>query len=365
MIHLAAKYGLSDVGLKKICRKLNVPTPLPGYWTKIQHQKSETRPPLPPLKYGARETYELKPRQEYEGQTEENKDTAKLDPKIAELFSAIEKVSKPIIVPERLVSPHPLVKITLDILEKEKPDKYGILRAWRQKYLNIRTSPSSLKRALRIMDTIIKAFEERSYKVEFGKGEGPVTFIRIHDSTLDFELTEKVNSVPHIPTAAEIEKQKKSFWDRPPRYDFKPSGLLTLKIDEYYAKGYRKSWSDAKTQRLEDLLSDFIIGAIKVGIIAREERLERERQWEEECRLRAEREAERLAVEKFIKNLEENAQSWSKSQQILAFIENVEKENAERSLSAEEQKKLSDWLAKAKRYAEWLNPLRNGFPLED
>lgn len=365
MIHLAAKYGLSDVGLRKICKKLNVPTPPAGYWAKLQFKKKEKKLPLPPLKYGDRETYELKPRQEYESQALKGKEAANLDPKIAALFTDVEKASKPIIVPERLVSPHPLVKMTLDALEKEKSDKYGVLRAWRQKYLNIRVSPSSLKRALRIMDAIIKAFEERSYKVEVGKGEGPGIHILIHDSSLNFELTEKINSVSHVPTAAEIEKQKKYSWENPPRYDFKPSGLLTIKIDEYNAQGYRKSWSDGKTQRIEDLLDDFIVGAIKVAIIANEEKLQRERHWAEENRLRAERETQRHAAEKFIKDLEENAHAWTKSLQIRAFIESMEKEYAERALSPEDQEKLKDWLAKAKRYADWLNPTKKGFPFEE
>jgi hypothetical protein len=34
---LAPRYGISDVALKKICKKLNVPTPPIGYWAKIQH----------------------------------------------------------------------------------------------------------------------------------------------------------------------------------------------------------------------------------------------------------------------------------------------------------------------------------------
>lgn len=364
MIHLAAKYGLSDVGLRKICKKLNVPTPPAGYWAKLQHKKKEKKLPLPPLKYGERETYELKSRHEYESQTLKGKNAAKLDPRIAELFAEVEKTAKPVIVPDRLISPHPLVKMTQDVLEKEKPDKYGVLRAWRQKYLNIRISPSSLKRALRIMDAIIKAFEEQAYKVEVGKGEGPGTHLLIHNFTLNLELTEKINSIPHNPTAAEIEKQKRYSWEKPPSYDFKPSGMLTLKIDEYNAQGYRKSWSDGKTQRLEDLLDNFITGAIKVGIIAREESLAREKKWAEESRLRAEREAERHAAERFIKDLEESAQAWSKSQQILVFIETIEKEYAARSLSPEDQEKLKSWLAKARRYEEWLNPIKKGFPFK-
>jgi hypothetical protein len=51
---LAPKFGLSDVGLGKICKKLNVPRPGRGYWVKIKHGKTLERPPLPPVKAGNR-----------------------------------------------------------------------------------------------------------------------------------------------------------------------------------------------------------------------------------------------------------------------------------------------------------------------
>jgi DNA-binding transcriptional ArsR family regulator len=45
---LAAAYGLSDVGLGKVCRKLKIPLPGRGYWTKRSAGKPVgTRPPLP------------------------------------------------------------------------------------------------------------------------------------------------------------------------------------------------------------------------------------------------------------------------------------------------------------------------------
>ena len=34
MVQLAKTYGLSDVGLRKICKRLNVPTPPQGYWAR-------------------------------------------------------------------------------------------------------------------------------------------------------------------------------------------------------------------------------------------------------------------------------------------------------------------------------------------
>jgi hypothetical protein len=39
MIKLAKKYGLSDVGLAKVCKRNNIPRPGNGYWAKVAHGK--------------------------------------------------------------------------------------------------------------------------------------------------------------------------------------------------------------------------------------------------------------------------------------------------------------------------------------
>jgi hypothetical protein len=38
---VAQRYGLSDVGLAKICRKLRIPLPGRGYWAKVKVGKKE------------------------------------------------------------------------------------------------------------------------------------------------------------------------------------------------------------------------------------------------------------------------------------------------------------------------------------
>jgi hypothetical protein len=45
---LANQFGLSDVGLRKICKRLGVPMPALGYWAKIEHgRRLLPKPPLP------------------------------------------------------------------------------------------------------------------------------------------------------------------------------------------------------------------------------------------------------------------------------------------------------------------------------
>ena len=48
MTHLAKEFGLSDVGLRKICVKHNIPTPGLGYWAKLAHGKPVRQTPLTP-----------------------------------------------------------------------------------------------------------------------------------------------------------------------------------------------------------------------------------------------------------------------------------------------------------------------------
>lgn len=47
MVHLAIEYGISDVGLAKVCRKHRIPCPGVGYWARKQHGKALRWPRLP------------------------------------------------------------------------------------------------------------------------------------------------------------------------------------------------------------------------------------------------------------------------------------------------------------------------------
>jgi len=50
-LHTPAKeYGISDVGLKKICTRRDTPAPGLGYWARVAHGKTVRRIPLPPAK---------------------------------------------------------------------------------------------------------------------------------------------------------------------------------------------------------------------------------------------------------------------------------------------------------------------------
>jgi hypothetical protein len=44
---VAARYGITDTGLRKVCHRLNVPHPPLGYWAKVKAGKAVEKPGLP------------------------------------------------------------------------------------------------------------------------------------------------------------------------------------------------------------------------------------------------------------------------------------------------------------------------------
>lgn len=47
VVAVAKRYGISDVGLRKICKRLGVPLPPAGHWAKVYAGQKVTRPKLP------------------------------------------------------------------------------------------------------------------------------------------------------------------------------------------------------------------------------------------------------------------------------------------------------------------------------
>ena len=99
---LAKEWGISDVGLAKICKRYNVPRPGLGHWARKQHGYNPIQPPLPQLQ--GQSIIEIQP---------VKKQNRLLDPKQAQEAaqkSACEKeMGSQVIVPRTLIDPHPLV----------------------------------------------------------------------------------------------------------------------------------------------------------------------------------------------------------------------------------------------------------------
>jgi len=336
---LAPKFGLSDVGLGKVCKRLKVPRPGVGYWTKLQHGKAPKRPPLPAAAPGHPTEVTIGPRIHREAEAPE--------------------VSPPEVkVPVTLRRPHSLVQQAADLLRKGGVDEYGRLWAPRDESLEIHVSRALLPRALRIMNSLVMALESRGHTVRIGKpanGYGRTgTLAVINSEELRFSLREHLDRVGHEPTPKEIAEKAKHSWASWRSYDYRLSGRLKLEIDSYES-GFRKSWSDGKKTPLEEKLGPFIVGLEVLAAHERVQRLEREeehRRWEEE-RHRAEEEAEKRRLEEErVKELRQLVSDWREAQEIRAFLRVV----LDRS---PEDEKVGEWVRWGLEVADRLDPIRS------
>jgi len=111
VVQIAKDFGISDVAVSKICKKLNIPKPGLGYWAKKQFGKRTRQTPLPPLKAGDPENYTIK------GSMDAN---LNLTSEFFEKQKAIEnRPANEVKVKQSLRNPHPLIHHSIQRLRDE------------------------------------------------------------------------------------------------------------------------------------------------------------------------------------------------------------------------------------------------------
>jgi len=353
MMKLSREYGLSDRGLAKICKRLNIPVPPRGYWAKVQNGIKVPKKKLPKRQYGSSVSWEIQKVQHEEEIEEILSDDSFIPERI--------KNAKKIIPPKRLTSPHPLVRQTKVAYEKCKPDKYGAIRVWKKSTIDLRISPKSLNKALRIMNALIRAFEKYGCPVEseIGWNKNPSSYVIIFGEKVEFSIYENSNQSPNRP------KRKGEYFHE--KYIYSMSGRLQIQLDCRFVHGVRNKWSDTARKKVEDSLNDVLIGAVALAHVARierEKREEEERQREEERRRLAEKQRRLEEEMKRRAELETQALSWNKSKQLRDFIAEVELKASMKMCSMENQTRMTEWLAWAKEHADRIDPLNSNFPFE-
>jgi hypothetical protein len=343
---LAKEFGISDVALGKICKKLSIPKPYPGYWQQLAAGRRVHKEPLPPIKQGVPAVTYIYPHQP----------APPFQPENPEVLAQIERESQPansITVAETLHGAHPLVRYTRQILEKDKPDDYGMLSwSWNQRCMNVRVSKTALHRALRIMDALLKALEARGHSAEVSKDGPMATYILIGAEKMKVRMSEKATRSERELTA---EEKKKPVHTISNRWVYSPSGKLTFEIDEY-CNGLQKKWTDKAQKPLEDQLNEILAGLILAGEALRLKRIEHE----EEQRRQREQERRRMEDQERRYYLDQHREAWTQSQRLREFLRACEASIVEQKGKLEQDSAEAKWLRWAQRYADRIDPLKNG-----
>ena len=350
MTQVAKEYGISSVALAKICKKLNVPCPWRGYWRRKETGKSVKPLPLPPNSDPTKQVATIHR-------------TIRPDALIQMSEDALQRISieqnaeQHIEVPDRLTNPHQLLKAHLVEWRSAKVDDYSAIRSGDIRQLNIRVSPKSLARALRIMDTLFKALEVRGHQVGIQEGYHRSLGVRIDGEPIEFGLEERFQRIAH----PDQNNPRLESWMRK-RYQYIPTGSLCLKIVAWGIDGLQKSWSDGKTAKVETFLNDFIVGLLKVADAVKTRRLkqEQEEQLRRETERRRQEEAQRHQKELAGRQaLEQEATNWAKAQQLRAYLAAVKDRLHAKHGEIQSGSHAEQWLTWAYQHADRLDPLRN------
>lgn len=348
MARLAKEYGISDVALAKICKKLNVPYPGRGYWRRKETGKAVKQLPLPPNSDPAKQAVTIYPTIRPDSLEPVSEETT-------QRITAEQAPEQKIEVPDRLGKTHRLLSGYLTEWRSASVDEYGAIRSGSLRQLNIRISPQHLSRGLRIINSLFSALETRGHQVGIQDGFRKAFAVRINGEPVQFGLEEKFQRIKR----QEKNNQRPDPWGYR-RYEYMPTGLLALKITEWGADGLQKVWSDGKTTKLETCLNDFIVGLLKVGEAVKARWLKQE----QEAQLR--REAERRRQEEAMKReeelarrqrLEEEAANWAKAQQLRAYLAALKEMLTAKHGEIQLGSHADQWLMWAHQHANRLDPL--------
>ncbi len=363
---LAGTYGLSDVGLAKICERHGIPRPPMGHWSKLQFGKESPQIPLPPCDDPRLDVVRLEAHFTPPEEAPVEKLQQSMPPSRQEQEDRIE-------VRESLVEPHPLIERTLRSLETARPGENGLVRPRASRCLAVSVSPNLIQRALRIFDALLKALEERGHMVSVSNESGHLTQVVILDEAVGIELHEHVERKERpAPPPGPRQRHEFSFVKSPPVvYDYLPSGTLALRIEGDFGVGYRRTWSDGK-KTLEAQLNKFVAGLARAaeGIKAERTRKELEaqrRQDAERQRLLEEArkaEAERLRREERARAVDLNSKvaAWEEASRLRAFAGAARAAAEARGEPALPGSLLARWLEWVEHRASLLDPLTTDRP---
>jgi hypothetical protein len=339
---LAKEYGLSDVGLSKLCRRHNIPLPPMGYWMKVSHDIYPPRPPLPPAPPETPESIEIKP-------TPQRAEKREKYPDLMKECDAIRRDGLQVELPKSMNDLHPLLKHAHQLLKKSRPDSDGRIHPWRG-CANILVSPQTLDRAIRITHALFRLLESQGFIVSVREEERNGTYVRILGEELRISMKEKVKRTERVQT---------SEFDH--KYEFHPIGTLFFETGLYYGEGLQHRWEDNPSSQLEDKLVDINDGLIQIALRQRIKQLEWdeiERSEEKERKLREATEQQRKDEQTRFKRLVQDASDWHTSNTIRSYI-NAVRASMKFDETPEAKAELEQWLEWAKGKADELDPLVN------
>ena len=303
---LAAEFGISDVGLAKICQRHRITTPERGYWAKVAAGK-----PVKQIRYTPAPGKEINkvvinasistlPGEVVEIMRRQREAKAERDAIRRQTYASPGVAPSVASVPTKEHADlHPAIRATAKALRRA-PDKDGTVSATGTGLCGVTVGTASAERAIAILDGLARALEERGGRLE-PKNNSMECLVGDGPDRIGFTLIEVTRNVKHEPTEAELAEEERrrrkrerswhagEYWPYErsyPEHDIIRTGELVVEAAGY-GDGLRRRWADGKRQSLEAILPTIADGLVLHVATTRARRVEsarRARLWAEHAR---------------------------------------------------------------------------------
>ena len=353
---VAKRYKVSDVAIHKVCKSLNIPTPPPGYWTKLRAGRPVKKTPLPPG--GESKKMGMQTGTWISNHNNEMSFPLKFLPE--EERQVVLNVAAQILLPQENDRMRPEIIAHRKKIAEWNKQKHQQEREFGTGW-NRRRNPDSVpsftegiseeqqSRVFRLIDALAKAMIPLGWELtddlKFSTGQDSVTLM----------FSESTDKVLHTPTKEENlkllqyeEERKKYSWASKPqirKWDAVYNGHLSVSING------SKTFRDCRSYVLEDRLGDMMLAIYEEADRVKHARLEREeaeRQRREQERKREEQ--RKLYNEEVDRTLAlvNCAEDYDVACRIRSYISAMEKAHPEQN--------LSEWATWARAKADWYDP---------
>ena len=329
---IAKAYGISNNAIRKKCKKMNVPLPPLGYWSKVQHGYKPKIIKLPKDKK-CPQTTSLKV-EEYTNARISNTITTKNKRK----KEIIAEIKTPLKVPVKIKCLDPLISSAKKSLSSKNQSSYLHIDfvATNNGELSIHVGKDNVNRALRIMQTLINLLRARGHDLIVDR----YTYAVIKGEKLPIRLRERMRTEDVLAEGRLYST----------RY-YHPSGVLVFVAE---MSGYnRKEWYDRASKKIEEQMLDILAFLelkaeeeiqYKIDSERRQKLREEQQKIEAEIRKRKEEKLDQF------RQLIDHANYWRQSQVIREYLEVFEsKENLSETETL--------WLQQVNQLINWFDPM--------
>ncbi|WP_179061439.1 hypothetical protein [Pseudomonas taiwanensis] len=345
---VAPRYGLSDVGLKKLCARLQIPTPSRGHWAKLKAGRPVTATPSLQA-YTGLPVHLFRP--EAAAMVASSRPTQSVeleDPRLQAILEYEKHPDHRIVVPESLRNPHALVVKTQEALANPYRDQRDFPRPHGEA-LDLRVSKAMQSRALRVADTLIKALEKRGYPVTVEK---KVTHVGILGMQIELTFFESARRSKYAPTAQEMAKLARNQWVRIPDWQYHPTGILQVLVNEGYGGKVTDSARATVEEQLNQVICDIARRAVHY-LVSRERQASAEAEHQRKREAAFAQKAIQDAERKRLLGLLKQAKQWQRACLLRHYLDEFEQTARRRGQLTPDQLEQLCW-GRAK--ADWLDP---------